>query len=106
MNKLSYKDAKELKDAGFPQGEPNSWSVQFADRPKQEIKGNPFEEYIPTLSELIEACGDDFSHLKKLETSWIAVTHSAFDENGNNFEEFGKTPEQAVKNLWIKLNKK
>lgn len=59
---------------------------------------------LPTLTELIEACGDDISHMKKIGKVWWAVTHSKFDENGNNFEECSESLEEAVANLYLKLH--
>lgn len=52
-----------------------------------------------TLSELIEACGDGFKKLYKSEKDeWFA---------GNfDFMEIGSTAEEAVANLFFKLNKK
>lgn len=58
---------------------------------------------IPSLSELIEACGDK---IKGLQTSikgdiygWIAWTKDV------KLKGFGELPEEAVANLWLELNK-
>ena len=104
---MEYKLAKELKDAGFPQADPNQ---AFNVGTFQYIGDNSNKEtlcYIPTLSELIEACGDKFDALgkckddgmSKIVDGWIAV-----DED--NKRRWGKTPEEAVANLWLALNKK
>lgn len=69
---------------------------------------------LPTLSELIEACGvDGFAYLENhqniqwrktvggnpdLSLSWAA--------QGNGFRGSGSTPEEAIANLWLSLNKK
>lgn len=90
---MDYSLAKEMKNAGFPQG-------------KQAIKiGLP---YVPTLSELIEACGDDFDLLThdrnrsfrnryREEHKWWATSWSR-QEGG------GSTPEEAVARLYLALN--
>ena len=61
----------------------------------------------PTLEELIDACEDKISHIKRLENGrWFAVSHNAFYECGNNIEEDGETPLESVAKLFIKLNTK
>lgn len=96
--KLTYKKAKELKDAGFP--------VTHCTSGCPEVQCH-FEDGLnpPTLSDLIEACGDDLSHIKKWGGYWWAVCHTIEDANGNNPEEQGKTPEEAVANLYLVINK-
>lgn len=88
---MDYALAKQLKDAGFP----HTW-----DRWGAFKLGVGY----PTLSELIEACGDDFRALIYGESAdfpgkkWCAQATNAqmcFD-----------TPETAVANLWLALNKK
>ena len=108
---IPYKLAKELKDAGFPQ-KIGLWEGFW-----YSMKGQRIEEahqivfdkcvYSPTLSELIDACGDKISHIKRLENGvWFAVSHNAFYKDGvNNIEEDGLTPEEAVAKLYLKLNK-
>ena len=104
---ISYELAKQLKDNGFPINIKSSGryfvlkngtvldnhlapSVCVNDIVEQVIK--------PTLSELIEACGEDFRLLSKRAT-WRA-------ESIMGVEDFGNTPEEAVANLWLALNKK
>ena len=60
---MDYSLANELKNAGFPQGgrgrwivDPNRIVVRFEDR-----------AYVPTLEELIEACGDDFGGIRRCD---------------------------------------
>ena len=59
----------------------------------------------PSLSELIEACGDLFLGLRNETGFWSAT---GFPEGNRKawFTENGKTPEEAVANLWLELNKK
>lgn len=55
----------------------------------------------PTLSELIEACGDDFGILERYApTSWRAFNRS------QNINGIAKTHETAVAKLWLALNPK
>lgn len=59
---------------------------------------------IPTLSELIEACGDKFGWLKRLEVFNVTWEAACNIMPGKIFLE--PTPEEAVANLWLELNKK
>jgi hypothetical protein len=56
----------------------------------------------PTLSELIEACGDEFTFLEKMDKTWTAFPPMPNYKNGQH----GSTPEEAVAKLWLELNKK
>ena len=94
---MNYKLAKELKDAGW-----NDKNVSNI------IIGGEDQAYKPpTLSELIDACGEEFVEISKgtkpVDYDWIA---QARREDGNNpfTVGYGKTPEEAVSKLWIKLN--
>ncbi len=97
---MNHELAKKLKDAGFPQFIIGMEKVRVADN-------NELTAW-PTLSHLIEACGDHFIALRKLYTTiasglnaitiWEAVT--------DGFEQQGHTPEIAIANLYIALNKK
>lgn len=127
---MNYELAKQLKDAGFPQN-PNGMGYSGFE-PRGEICDLPEDEhnkkcndwdckntynpdvYPPLLSEIIEACGDNFEELIKgdmgSEARWYVI--------GNNFGKFqgnkntseidvnGSTPEEAVAKLWLELNKK
>ena len=54
----------------------------------------------PTLSELIEACGDSFHSLSMDDkTHWVANWRVYGESRGS-------TPEEAVAKLYIALNKK
>jgi len=95
---LSYKLAKELKDAGFPMG----WGGRCGKR-HNHIKDQENCVYVNqlTLEELIDACGDGFKHLHRGLTgkSW-----SAWGKIENVSR--AKDPKTAVAKLFIKLNKK
>ena len=98
INRMNYKLAKELYDVGFPQGGKGSWIL-----PLDNIVARRTDRvYVPTLLELIDACGERFGYLKRGEdehrsTFWIASTWDATAENGS-------TPEEAVARLWLALN--
>lgn len=79
---MNYELAKKLKDVGFrvPVGASSLWQ--------------------PSLSELIEACGEKFSNLRNDEGRWIATA------SGVSYGQTGSTPEEAVANLWLALNEK
>lgn len=92
---ITYELTKQLKEAGF-----------------EEIIGKPMfiedDFFPPSISELIESCGDNFLSLDSpfIETNsgWCAVGMS----NGDRLyiKQEGLTPEEAVAKLWLKLNKK
>jgi hypothetical protein len=91
---MNYELAQELNKAGFPE-------VYIG----RDITLN--EPYAPTLSELIEACGEDFGSLHPLHkagkiSSWAA---QVYDLKGIR-EQRGSTPEEAVARLWLALNPK
>jgi len=88
---ISYKLAKQLKEAGFPQ--PKDGEL---------VNGIPWEEedsYVPILEELIEWCGSEFDLLLSIGDSWIA-------HGGQDFKVLGKTPKEVVAKLGLKLHKK
>ena len=100
---MNYKLCKKLKDVGFPQRRGCSSCLQgyafdFKVVPHEEAFGDDYVS-LPTLSELIEECGDRFASLMKSNTNWIAISI-------NGINEIGPTPEESVANLWLALNKK
>ncbi len=97
---ITYELAKQLKDAGFPQKEITPSHVREAmDYEQDEVVT------FPTLSELVEACGDRFHELHHCNKGndpkkWWAYSYN-LAETGEGF-----TPEEAVAKLWLELNKK
>lgn len=119
---MTYELAKQLKDAGFPQTG-DFWWVQLSENVRNVFCGmclNPeyrhFGSYeklctAPTLSELIEACGDKFFRFElqfwpnkhmTMDMWWA----TARDLKDKNYDEGGSTPEEAVAKLYLALNKK
>lgn len=99
---MDYVLAKELKDAGFPQGR---WDGE--------------DDYVPTLEELIEACtsnrGGNFAlHQNKRddEQQWCAWLINSMPSGENphdrtyDLKMYGRSPDEAAARLWIALNKK
>lgn len=99
-NMLTYEDCKELKEAGFPLKGLKDWNMTECPFVWGHFKADDGESYIkPTLSELIEACGDDFGALySDGMNGWLAEAYPCSGE--------GFSPEQAVKDLWLAINKK
>jgi len=103
---ITYELAKELKEAGFPiVRDSHDYMINTVGGTECTRCGerltkpetSPFCDLTPTLSELIEACGDKFFELSKLSDGWVSSDHYL---NGE-----GKTPEEAVAKLWLALNK-
>lgn len=101
---MTYELAKELKEAGYPQREPNS--PEPHDRYCGYGLGFCFDDgvYCPSLSELIVACGDGFySLIYVMRNDW-----RCFSERDGDYIDIadGKTPEEAVARLYLALHKK
>lgn len=104
---MNYELAKKLKDAGFSQiggdkyiDEETVWDEGM--QSEYETPRTPSRitwVKSPTLSELIEACGDSLTHLGRLDRKWIAYSEPAIACEYAN-------PEEAVANLWLALNQK
>ena len=83
---IDYKLGLELKNAGFP-------NIRYG----YDIK-------IPTLSELIEACGEEFGRLILQNYEGLPDDRKWWANYGE-FHGYGKTPKKAVAKLWLELNK-
>ena len=100
---MEYELAKQLKDTGFPQKSPReTWCTECNETALYARCYKHKKEYIvfPTLSELIEACGDDFFRLIRADEGIWAAS----DTHHYRYE--SSTPEEAVAKLWLELNKK
>lgn len=109
---MEYKLARELRDAGFPQeGVKEPYCITCADWAKTPLiclNRKHEREFIkvPTLSELIEACGEEFYSVVRVSP---AVWKAFSTVDGENFICTSKgceTPEEAVTRLYLALNKK
>jgi len=118
---MNYELAKKLKDAGFPQekcyftfvkisnGEWDLWNstdISEFETPRTEIS----DVHCPTLSELIEVCGEGFETLSKDEDGWYANNYYTREQAEKQDDSIlklfhGSTPEEAVAKLWLEINK-
>ena len=124
---MEYELCKKLKEVGFPQ-EPfwqvdvNAWGgswyyffmpeacaqMAFLEPDGYKIAtgehghGHPVVK-IPSLEELIEACGKGFQNLNRFDDEWM--TNFMEDENHEG-DSKGETSTIAVANLWLKLQEK
>src|SRR5882672_8422876 len=87
---MKYDLAKELADAGFTQGGEGKGILP----PDQIVSRRGDRVYVPTLSELIEACGERFESVGKnrpFDNGW-----TAFTDGENDFVDAqGDTPERS-----------
>lgn len=102
---MNYELVKKLKDAGYPIKYTLGALAYDQEPPSQFIID-------PTLSELIEACGDRFEKLEynpyhdETVEDWYTTgcddrKHKPGEYSGHTI--WGKTPEEAVANLWLAL---
>ena len=90
---MTYELAKQLKDAGFKVESHDCW-----ERGCQSNNGACY----PTLSELLEECGSPIYIHSNTNGYWYACTGLHSDA----LRVEGKTPEEVVALLWLKLDKK
>ena len=93
---MNLKLATQLYEADFPK---KDFKISY---PNKKYPNKSGQRGTPTLSELIEACGDDFESLIKTKTK------DGYEWNARSYNYFTtgfKTPEEAVVKLWLKLNK-
>lgn len=95
---------KELNEAGYP------LQYSAARHALQKKIGTEWEDskdaglIAPTLSELIEACGEGFHELHRHEKHFSAHHYPADMEL--QFYTYGESAEISVARLWLALNKK
>ncbi len=121
---LSYEMCAKLRENGYPQAGRFWWVIESESGDPKLVgtgefrlsySGDEFYEgydnkymvfkkvICPTLSELIEACGDRFFELKKMDKNYYCTA-----DNGNGgliVSGYFNTPEEAVCNLYLELNK-
>ncbi len=93
---MDYELAKALKDAGFPQ-------IGRGTRvppPDMIVAHRDDFAYVPTLEQLIEACGEEFLSLTQRDNAdWSSESVEYRTLNA-------ATPIEAVARLWLALNKR
>lgn len=106
---MDYELAKQLKNAGYPQVWNDGVWFQYKRMREPDIYtqdteyGYPIRDttkteaiIIPTLSEIIEACGDDFLYLSRDAGRWDAKANTFIVSKMSS-------PEEAVARLWLKI---
>lgn len=113
---MDYELAKKLKDAGFPNHGDDSRDFVFPNEQERERFYNSEGEswqyaYVPSLSELIKACGDKFGTLWQTpegidgKQMWGASVLYDYQYNSSLRGSMGFTAKEAVSKLWIELQK-
>ena len=97
---MIYELAKQLKDAGFAQGGKGAWIVS----PNNLVSRHEDRVYVPTLEELIEACGDIDLRIDRRNKRVLKWESKAMFTDGRNTA-LGSTPSSAVARLWLALKK-
>ena len=115
---ISYELALKLKEAGFPKKEigcKDCEFVQFYDDEgtywnTMQMEISEDSVYIPTLEELIEACGHPFVLFSLFNgRNWIAGKAEAKSQDFQD-EKYpgmaGTSADEAVANLYLRINQK
>lgn len=109
----------ELKKAGFPFSFEGKDDYEWTGELIYDPENNEWLK-VPSLEELIEACGDRFDNLVKLypqdksakaprDSNNVRISggwECSSKEDETYTWEYGSTPSEAVANLWLSLNKK
>jgi len=101
---MKYKLAKKLKDAGFPNSE--EWEIgEVLDEGLQCFYNDGDNiHYKPTLSELIDACGENIKSIR-LFCNFRLKEYGVQEElQGLDDVKWYSTPKEAFAKLWLKLN--
>ncbi len=115
---LSSELCKKLKEAGFQPGNtlPQTYYspdeiVYFLGHATVNVFGqyamiNEYSVYVPTLSELIEACPELDGISKQSDGRWfVGCDNSVDDGNGNRIECIRPTLEEAIAEIYLELHK-
>lgn len=107
---MEYELAIKLRDAGFPQsGE--YWYAEDTYGGPTLISEDAWQDrtyykklcVAPTLSELIEACGEDFRSLLKTD-AWLATAVKIEGVMSTRIAEKADIPDTAVTKLYLSLH--
>lgn len=101
---MNYDLAKELKEAGFPQQLHDERTLL----PTGDGETGTFADgcYAPTLSELIEVCGNNLDELRNHGDDPLIAKSAKWEAHTDGYCMVGPTPEIAVSHLWLALQKK
>lgn len=96
----------------YPYPEPDDWtqgnakkSCIFSSEFLNSEEGKKYTVYFPTLSELIEACGDKFGGLHRMaDGEWLCFMFD-IEDSTRQVEVKNKTPEEAVAHLYLSMQK-
>ena len=99
---MDYELARQLKDAGLPQEGLGFFAAENRAIGSRQ-HSDAFDAYVPSLSELIAACGDSFSSLVRqadpvVGVRWLACSHESKPVSG-------ATAVEAVARLWLACGK-
>jgi hypothetical protein len=106
---MNYELALKLKNAGFPYKQSDTFEMVTE---HNRLEEQPLTCRVPTLPELLDECSTfplikEFI-LRKVGPGWLWIAFARASEP----EKFtsalvgaGKTPEIAVANLWLSINK-
>jgi hypothetical protein len=97
---MKYDVAARLRDAGSPQGGHGSWIAP----PDKIVLRSGDRVYVPTLEELIEACGEHFFVLNATSERGQPNPWYAAITNPNVVEATGATALEAVAKIWLALH--
>ena len=106
---MDYELCKKLKEAGFPQKGNGRIEINESSEHNHWTDGlncdtTCWDPYQPTLSELIDACGEGFYDLLDRKYKKIRRYRASSGFEYHDIEAFGKTPEIVVANLYLALN--
>jgi hypothetical protein len=106
MKDMDITIVRKLREAGFPQKHKFFACLRCGDGICPCGATELGDLHTPSLSELIEACGETFDTLSQdddPETHWAAFGGSIWNKR---YEGVGSTREDAVAKLWLALNQK
>jgi hypothetical protein len=101
---MDYELARELRDAGFPQGTKGTWTYPL----DALVTRSADRIYVPTLEELVEVCGDWIIKIEKAQNGWNVFgvrAGTSPSDTDVTFIGVGKSLTVGVARLWLGLRK-